>query len=61
MLTEPNGNWFPILKPHHAMFPITNVITKYLTGDGLTQIEGIEVHVISIHKTTSVVVDNDSA
>jgi hypothetical protein len=61
MLTEPDGNGDSFLESHHAMLPISNMIPQELPQNNGSVVESVEVHIISIDKSASMVIDNDSA
>ncbi len=61
MLTQPNRNWRSILESHHAVLPISNMITQHLSKYSLTEIESIEIHVKCIYKTIAVIINDDGA
>jgi hypothetical protein len=61
MLTEPDGDGDSFLESHHAVLPISNMIPKELPQNNGSVVESVEVHIISIDKSASMVVDNDSA
>jgi hypothetical protein len=61
MLTEPDGNGDSFLESHHAMLPISNMIPQELPQNNGSVVESVEVHIISIDKSVSMVIDNDSA
>jgi hypothetical protein len=61
MLTEPDGDGDSFLESHHAVLPISNMIPKELPQNNGSVVESVEVHIISINKSASMVIDNNSA
>lgn len=64
MLTEPDGDGHAVLKPNHAVLPVSNMISQNRPSNGLSQVESIEIHIISIDdstvkSSTTMIIDNN--
>ena len=61
VLAEPHSLWDPVLESDHVVLPVADVIADHHTEDGVAEVERVEVHIVGVHKTGAMIVDNDSA
>ena len=61
MLAEPHGLRNAILEPDHVVLPVADVVADHHAHDGVAEVERVEVHVVGIHQTRTMIIDDDGA
>lgn len=59
MLREPHIGRLAVLKAHHCVLPVADVVADQLTQHGCAVVESVEVHIERIDLAIAFVVDDD--
>lgn len=47
-----------ILEPNHIVFPVADVVANLLAKNSVPLVESIEVHIVCVHVTSTMVIDD---